>query len=579
MRRWIAVPLVAALALPAGALAFSPDREARNYSKTEERHRYETGTAEYQALLRARGAEEEAELARIRASDPERNPDGFCAHHLDACAGDVRFYSWEADGHGLRRPVLYTAASGATISGHVWATRAGPARRPGVVITNGSVQAPEELYAFAAATLAKRGYVVMTYDVQTQGRSDRSGAPPDADENSQPQDPNAFIDGARDALDFLLSSPERPYVPRPSRTSATVHSDKQERRVKAGLNAGFNPLWDLVDGDRIGIAGHSLGAFAVSDFGSRDERVDAIVAWDNLSIGGGSMFGQQVAPIRPRVPALGMSNDYGLTPTPFGADPDPRGKSAASLGWSRAGVDTGQLVIRGGTHYEFAYIPSPVFGATLRGMDMAAWYTAAWFDKYVKGDPAADRRLLTLRWRDDARAAEVDSTDPPDGNLLSFYFLSRLDVGRAGGGRFVCEDLRAGCGGMAAGDGEPPAYSYLAEAMTEDAATPPAGTAAPPGGACVRSIAFPKRVSLRASGRRLSVRLALNEPVRAEAGLRERGGKRPLRGRSRARLAPGRRTLTLRIAGAAHPGRHRMTLRIGCRRAKLARGASLTLAP
>jgi dienelactone hydrolase len=579
MRRWAALLALAALALPASALAFAPDQESRNYAKIGERNQHETGTPEYQAMLRTRGLEEEAELARIRATDPERNPDNLCANHMDGCAGDVRFYSWEADGHGLRRPVLYTAASGATISGHVWATRAGPARRPGVVITTGSVQSPEQLYAFAAATLAKRGYVVLTYDVQAQGRSDRAGEAPDQEENSQPQDPNSFVDGARDALDFFLSAPERPYVPRPSRTTGTVHSEKQERRVKAGLNAGFNPLWDLVDRDRIGIAGHSLGAFAVSDFGSRDERVDAIVAWDNLSIGGGSMFGQQVPPIKPRVPALGMSNDYGLTPTPYTADPDPQAKSSASRGWSKAGVDTGQINVRGGTHYEYSYIPNPAFGATLRGMDMAAWYTAAWFDKYVKRDPAADRRLLTGRWRDDARTREIDSTAPPDGNMLSFYLRSRLDVGLAGGGRFTCEDLRAGCAGMAAGDGEPLAYSYLREATTEDRPTPPAGTAVPAGGACVRSIALPSRVSLARSGRRLDVRLALNEPVRAEAGLRDGSARKRLRARTRARLAAGRRTLTLRIDRAARPGKHRVTLRIGCRRGKVARGAKVALLP
>jgi dienelactone hydrolase len=577
LRRALVPLLAAAVLVPVQAAAFAPDQEARNYQKIGERHQHETGSPEYQAMLRTRGLEEEAELAVIRATDPERSPDNLCANHMDGCAGDVRYYSWEQDGHGLRRPVLYTAASGATISGHVWATKAGPARRPGIVITTGSVQAPEELYAFAAATLAKRGYVVLTYDVQAQGRSDRAGAPPDENENSQPQDPNSFLDGSRDALDFFLSSPQRPYVPRPSRTSATVHSNKQERRVKAGLNAGFNPFWDLVDPHRIGVAGHSLGAFAVSQFGSRDERVDAIVAWDNLSIG------QTAAPIKPRVPALGMSNDYGLTPTPFTGDPDPQGKSAASNGWSKAGVDTGQINIRGGTHYEYSYIPNPAFGATLRGMDMAAWYTAAWFDKYVKGDPAADRRLLTTRWRDDEQGRAVDSSAPADGNLLSFYLRSRLDIGLARGGRFKCEDMRAGCAGQAADDGESKPYSYLAESTTKDAATPGGGGGSGGGTttidevACVRSIAIPKRLSLAGSKRRLRIELALNERVRTEAGLRVATRPRRLRARTRARLAAGRRVIVLRISKSARPGRHRVTVRIGCAREKVARAASITL--
>jgi dienelactone hydrolase len=485
--------------------------------------------------------------------------------------------------------ISYTNRYGALIRGDVFSPLPG-ARDPytgaalkppypGVVITTGSVQGSERMYWWLAEDLAERGYVVMTYDVQGQGYSDRQGAAPDQDENAQAQDPNAFLDGARDSLDFFLSRPDRKYAPRPSRTSGTSHADKQDRRVASGLNAAFNPLWDLVDPERIGIAGHSLGAFAVSDFGSKDKRVDAIVAWDNLAIGGGSMFGQAVEPIKPRVPALGMSNDYGLTPTPYGNDPDPQGKSAASVAWSKAGVDTGQINIRGGTHYEYAYIPNPGFGATLRGMDLAAWYTGAWFDKYVKGDPTADRRLLTTRWRDDEQGKGVDSSTPPDGNLFSFYLRSRLDIGLSGGTRFKCEDLRAGCPGQAGDDGEARPYSYLAASTTKDSAAVGDSTGAPGGGTCVRSIAVPKRVSLARSGRRVSVGLVLDADVRAEAGLRDRGARRKLRARTRARIKAGRRTIVLRVSRDARPGGYRLSLRLGCGREKIARGAKVTLVP
>jgi hypothetical protein len=162
-------------------------------------------------------------------------------------------------------------------------------------------------------------------------------------------------------------------------------------------------------------------------------------------------------------PALGMSADYFLTPTPYGSNPDPAAKSAGSLAYSKAGVDTGELIIRGGTHYEFSYIPNPAFGASLRGMDLVAWYTAAWFDKYLKGDPSADSRLVTDRWRADAPEAAVDPDR--DGNLFSFYYPSRLDIRG-----FRCEDLRAGCAGMRR-DCEPVPFSYLALALTPDRAS------------------------------------------------------------------------------------------------------------
>jgi len=161
-----------------------------------------------------------------------------------------------------------------------------------------------------------------------------------------------------------------------------------------------------------------------------------------------------------------MSADYGLTPQPYTADPDPLAKSVQSRAYTQAGVDSGEIIIRGGTHYEFSFIPDPGFGGTLRGADEVAWYTTAWFDKYLKGDPSADGRLLTNRWRFDAQEAAIDPNH--DGNTFSFYYRSRLNIGLAGGGRFSCEDIRSGCSGMASDDGWPGDYSYLQVATTPD---------------------------------------------------------------------------------------------------------------
>src|SRR6201999_46466 len=95
----------------------------------------------------------------------------LCARGEDGRAGEFRLYDW----NGIVKPVLFTARHGATVSGHVWAARSGPARRPGVVITNGSVQADEQMYWYAAQALAKTGYVVLTFDPQGQGQSDTFG--------------------------------------------------------------------------------------------------------------------------------------------------------------------------------------------------------------------------------------------------------------------------------------------------------------------------------------------------------------------------------------------------------------------
>lgn len=77
-------------------------------------------------------------------------------------------------------------------------------------------------------------------------------------------------------------------------------------------------------------------------------------------------------------------------------------------------------MIRGGGHFEYGFIPNPGFGATLRGEDMSAFYEQAWMDKYLKDDPTADARLLSDRWRKDARSGEVDPD--ADANVFSRYF-------------------------------------------------------------------------------------------------------------------------------------------------------------
>jgi hypothetical protein len=169
---------------------------------------------------------------------------------------------------------------------------------------------------------------------------------------------------------------------------------------------------------------------------------------------------------RLRVPSLGLSADYVLTPTPFTTQPDPDAKAEASHAFSEAGVDTGQLVIRGGTHYEWSYLPLPTFGATLRGIDLSAWYTTAWFDRYVKGDRSAQRQLLTDRWRRDGLEASVDPSG--DGNLFSHHYRSRFDLGHEDGHRVRCENLRRGCSALTRADGRGASYSYLAIATSRD---------------------------------------------------------------------------------------------------------------
>jgi len=128
------------LAAASSAYAFDAAQEAQNFSKITERERYITATPEFQTLLQKQNAKDAVQYPKIIANDPARNfAANICAHRTNECAGDVRFYDWQKKGYGLMHPVLFTARDGATLSGTVWATRKGPAQRPGIVITTGSV--------------------------------------------------------------------------------------------------------------------------------------------------------------------------------------------------------------------------------------------------------------------------------------------------------------------------------------------------------------------------------------------------------------------------------------------------------
>jgi dienelactone hydrolase len=474
----------AGFATPAGAAAFNPVVEAQNFSITQQRQA-EYDTATYQAELATIGAQNAATAVAAQAADPGRFfTNNLCWSLQNGCAGDVRLYDWGTDHYGIVRPVLFTARDGATLSGHVWATRSGPAKRPGIVITDGSVQADEELYWYAAQVLAKAGYVVLTFDPQGQGQSDTLGEGADAQEGVPAQtDGRPFYDGTEDALNFLLSTPTDRYQPVPSCSTGTSHAAKQDSRVASGLDAAYNPLWKLLNRSEIGLAGHSYGAAGVSYIAQWDKRVKAVVAWDNLGgpgpdkgavPGQSGSLGEADCPADPAArtavpitrPGLGISADYGLPPTPNTSAPDPKAKSLWSFKYSKAGVDSGEIIIRGGSHLDFSYIPNQAFGASLRGPDLIDWYTSAWFDKYLKHDASADKRLLSDRWRHDGIEASVDPNH--DGNAFSFYYRSRLDIHTANGKHVDCENLRAGCAALTSSDGYPGTYSYLSIARSPD---------------------------------------------------------------------------------------------------------------
>lgn len=373
---------------------------------------------------------------------------------------------WEAAGRGRTRPVSFIASDGALLRGRLFLPNTDtPGPYPGIVITTGSIQAYKELYYWATEGLAEAGYMVLIYDVQGQGNSELFPHRPNGDiacgaggcAGVPFQQPYNFFQGTRDAVVFLLSTPDAPY-------GQTVPAADRDNPNATGTNA-FNPDWGLLDRHRIGLAGHSLGASAVSVVGQelacdpakpvlqRDGCVSAIVAWDALQPIKTDASGQPALPIR--APALSLTAEYFLNPVPALATnpPDPDAKLAAYKQMKAAGVDTMRVALRSSTHLEWTYIPY-ILPASRYGERVSMYYTLAWFDRYVKGDRGATGRLTATRFDGSADASSIGAgtfdlttlTNHPDmiagdcvANRLSFYQRSAYSLNQ---GRASVENMR-----------------------------------------------------------------------------------------------------------------------------------------
>ncbi|MEN8720355.1 MAG: hypothetical protein ABF296_08850 [Oceanococcaceae bacterium] len=452
-----------AQAIPEGPEYPSPAwfaRDLANVARTTQGPAEQVLNPAFMAAWQTRSAENTLSWTQRIADDPSwllgqslNTPvTPLCTTWAEQCAGDPFRYPTAAGPDGAPFyeseaeviPVVFYDRGCARLSGRVWTPRDGGARLPGIVIENGSIQAPEPIYWWAAQMLVRAGYTVMTFDPRGQGRSDQQT--PQGEQGSNANS-TVFWDGLVDAIDFFRSTPDQPY-PVNADCAGTYPTEV----------TAHNPHHARIDPDRLGLAGHSLGATGVSvvqSYGAvgadpwpgrldAQNPVDVIVAWDGLSVPGAAA-GNRPA-IVPRVPAMGQSGEYFLFPQPLSAPPDPEEHKTAFTAWAEASVPAFQFTIQGGTHFEWSLIPS--FPSTSWcastangrceggwGNPMAAHYTLAWFDRWLKrsdepGFADADARLL----------ADADWQE-----RLSFYRRSARDFPSRDGVRQVCDDMRAGC--------------------------------------------------------------------------------------------------------------------------------------
>ncbi|BET26260.1 hypothetical protein EV673_0642 [Limnobacter thiooxidans] len=378
----------------------------------------------------------------------------------------ARFYNTEAD----VVPVLFHDHTCAKLDGTVWMPQNTPegTKLPAVVINNGSLVGTQPLYYWAAQALVRAGYMVLTFDQRSQGRSDTLGARGEIGSNI---DPSVYWLNLVDAIDFLHSSRSK-------------NHPWQDLCAETASTNAFNPLHAFLDRERLGVAGHSFGAagatFAQS-FGakgakpwpgkiSKENPIDVIVAWDALghpdspiNANGGTFtlgLGNYAGPVYnltatpypaviPRVPALDLPSDYGVFSAPYLLGKNPERYLTANRFWRDNGQPAMVVVPHASTHTQYSQgllLPSSSWCASNSEevcdsgwvIRMAEHYTVAWFDRWLKqqgekGFDTADQRLL-------------DNGNPLTGAAnMSWHYRSARYFSDRSGKAHDCDNLRSDC--------------------------------------------------------------------------------------------------------------------------------------
>lgn len=337
---------------------------------------------------------------------------------IDETTTRPAIFPWQGEFHQDDSICFLARQSGAELRAYLFAP-ANLAQRPDaslpvVVIGPGSGSSQALYHIWSARELAGHGYIVLAVDPQGAGRSEANGEPESCGPEGCPgvpfQQADNYSDGLLSGLDFMFSD-EHPWL------------------RKAGRN-------------RAGVAGHSLLARAASFVGGIDLRVQAVVAWDNMSStvdgdagvssgggGCGALIGGEPPgeprPVTLRVPTLGEASDRvpGCDPT----NTDPEIKKTGYERWRAAGIPAMEVVIRDAVHGDWAQSRQSI----PQQLESFQYYTRAWFDLYLKNDAAARDKLL-------AAQVPLSTVTLARADLLSAGFRSAVFMPDA---RIDCADL------------------------------------------------------------------------------------------------------------------------------------------
>lgn len=393
MRRLAALPLVLALAAAPAAYAQDHD-EAQNLAAAWGQTVKDFSDPQESAEVVALSAEN---VAQRLGESPERKGPYALGHWPWTGDPDRTPAKWEAAGKGTVHDLRFPNRNGVSLHATVWVPSGFKGARPGIVYAPG-VLSDEAMYFWFAQGMAEAGYIVMTYEIPGQGRSDQGQSVP--------------ADELRDALRFFLSA--------------------------------ANPARSKIDVARIGTAGHSLGAFAVQDVGDFGGVVKAISAHSDLR-----------ATYAGSAPIQGQGADYDNfifppVPNQDGASGRSNGKLGAFHAIRARGVSVQEVVIEAGTHLAWSHVPWSY--TAVWSEEVALHYSLAWFDRWLLGNKRRDGRSAEQRLTENYAATELGPQQQLEprkrSHGLSRKYNSAYDTASADGTtRWSCADMvgRAGC--------------------------------------------------------------------------------------------------------------------------------------
>ncbi|HVE62869.1 MAG TPA: alpha/beta fold hydrolase [Mycobacteriales bacterium] len=468
MQTWLMIisRLALAVALSAGLVAPTafadpppPQTEAKLLTRARERPADQAANPEHaqRHALVAPG------LAQLLHPDREEDP-------RREAEVDPFLAGW-APARGAELDVSITNRYGARLHAHLSMPKTRAGRLPAIILLTGGAGS-EHTYREMAHGLAEAGYLVLGLNVQGDNGSQEKPADPNP---KTPQneycEPGAWQKpqeaGVRETGE-CAGVPTEPDITAEELRSLALRDDFQPSvayydAVKARkffgaldgvrwLLSADNPWRNRVDGKRIGIAGHSLGAHGALLAANADpaRRFRAAVTFDG--------FGRLAPTGLPSVPTLFQHQDLSDLPHLVNTDQLPGNQDAAEFAAAR--VPTGVVHLAGSTHQEWSYVPpgfSAGFAASRDGKRVALHYAVAWFDLWLKPGTQADaRRRLTAptfsgstdgssRGEGPWDPATQRTVSPRIGGETTREHLSPLFRSWIAAPGARCADLRAGC--------------------------------------------------------------------------------------------------------------------------------------